>query len=102
MPTAIVIGGGLSGLASAAALGSCGFKVDLFEARGLLGGRATYYALNAADGTGVLEDCNHILLRSYATLLDLYEQLHVPECIVLQSEYNFHDPAVRISITRAD
>ena len=43
MPTAIVIGGGLAGLATAAALGEAGFQVDLFEARGFLGGRATSY-----------------------------------------------------------
>ena len=47
MPTAIVIGGGLAGLAAAAALGDAGFQVDLYEARGFLGGRATSYALRA-------------------------------------------------------
>ncbi len=33
----IVIGGGLAGLATAAALGKAGFQVDLFEARGFSG-----------------------------------------------------------------
>src|SRR5437764_1985923 len=101
MPTAIVIGGGLSGLASAAALGSCGFKVDLFEARGFLGGRATSYALNAADGTGVIDNCQHILLRCCANLLDFYERLHVTDRIEFHSEFYFLEPGGRMSIMRA-
>ena len=52
MPTAIVIGGGLAGLAAAAALGDAGFQVDLFEARGFLGGRATSYTLPGEGGEG--------------------------------------------------
>ena len=41
MPRVAVIGGGLAGLASAVALGSAGFEVDIYEARNFLGGRAT-------------------------------------------------------------
>lgn len=37
---AVVIGGGIAGLATAALLGKAGMKVDLFEARDSLGGRA--------------------------------------------------------------
>ncbi|MGI8990625.1 MAG: NAD(P)-binding protein, partial [Bryobacteraceae bacterium] len=33
----IVAGGGLAGLAAAAALGGAGFEVDLFESRDFLG-----------------------------------------------------------------
>ena len=38
--TAVVIGGGISGLASAALLAKAGMKVTLFEAREMVGGRA--------------------------------------------------------------
>ncbi len=40
MPSVIIAGGGLAGLASAAALGSSGYEVDLYESRPFLGGRA--------------------------------------------------------------
>ena len=43
MPSALVIGGGLSGLAAAAALGGAGFDVDLYEARG-------FQAIRSTDG----------------------------------------------------
>ncbi len=43
MPSVIVVGGGLAGLSAAAALGEAGYDVDLHEARGFLGGRATSF-----------------------------------------------------------
>ncbi len=45
--TAVVIGGGIGGLASAALLGKRGFEVTLLEKNPLLGGRANYFE---ADG----------------------------------------------------
>ncbi|MBV9675085.1 MAG: NAD(P)-binding protein, partial [Acidobacteriaceae bacterium] len=42
-PQVVVIGGGLAGLASAVALGSADYRVQLLEARPYLGGRATSY-----------------------------------------------------------
>lgn len=47
MRTAIVIGGGIGGLASAALLGKHGYAVTLLEKNRLLGGRANYFE---ADG----------------------------------------------------
>ena len=101
MPSAIVIGGGLSGLASAAALGGCGFEVDLFESRGFLGGRATSYALNAADGTGVIDNCQHILLRCCVNLLDFYKRLRVADRIEFHKEFYFLEPGGRMSTMRS-
>ena len=43
MPSVIVAGGGLAGMAATAALASAGYHVDLFESRPFLGGRATSY-----------------------------------------------------------
>ena len=47
MPSVAVIGGGLAGLATAAALADAGFEVDLYEARNFLGGRATSWPAGA-------------------------------------------------------
>lgn len=101
MPSAIVIGGGLSGLASAAALGASGFEVDLFEARGFLGGRATSYPLNAADGAETIDNCQHILLRCCVNLLDFYRRLGVSDRIEFHKDFYFIEPGGRISTMRA-
>ena len=44
-----MIGGGLAGLAAAAALGSAGFEVTIYEARNFPGGRATSWPVGAED-----------------------------------------------------
>src|SRR5260370_23120172 len=40
-PSVLIIGGGLAGLAAAAALAPCGFRVTLLASRRRLGGRAS-------------------------------------------------------------
>ena len=98
MPTAIVIGGGLAGLAAAASLGEAGFQVDLFEARGFLGGRATSYTLPAETGDGeVIDNCQHILLRCCVNLMDFYRRLGVAGRIKFYKQFYFIEPGGRIS-----
>src|SRR5260370_28471979 len=99
MPSVIVIGGGLSGLAAAAALGSAGYDVDLFEARAFLGGRATSYAI--PGNTEVIDNCQHVLLRCCVNLLDLYDRLHVDEDISFHREFYFIEPGGRLSTLKA-
>src|SRR5882672_7929492 len=83
VPSVIIVGGGLAGLASAAALGGAGFDVDLFEARGFLGGRAASFPLSPSDeNSEVIDNCQHILLRCCVNLLDFYERLGVRDRIV--------------------
>ena len=65
MPSVIVVGGGLAGLSAAAALGEAGFQVDLYEARHFLGGRATSYPVTPSDeNSEVIDNCQHVMLRS--------------------------------------
>ena len=76
MPSAIVIGGGLAGMATAAALGEAGFSVDLYESRGFLGGRATSYPLPGEAGASEeIENGRHILLRCCVNLLNMDDRL---------------------------
>ena len=102
MPTAIVLGGGLSGLATAAALGQAGFLVDLFESRGFLGGRATSYPVTSGEeNSEIIDNCQHVLLRCCGNLLDFYGRLGVSNRIQFHKEFNFIEPGGRISVLRA-
>ena len=102
MPKVLIAGGGLAGLSAAAALGSAGFEVDLFEARPFLGGRATSYTLPGADGEEgeTVDNCQHILLRCCVNLLNFYERLGVRDRIRFYREFFFLEPGGRLSVLR--
>jgi zeta-carotene desaturase len=97
MATVIVAGGGLAGMACAAALGDAGYEVDLFEARPFLGGRATSYEIAGET----IDNCQHILLKCCVNLLDFYERLGVRDRIAWHREFYFMEPGGRFSILRA-
>ncbi|MDX2178158.1 MAG: hydroxysqualene dehydroxylase HpnE [Bryobacteraceae bacterium] len=97
MPSVIVAGGGLAGLACAAALGDAGYEVDLFEARPFLGGRATSYEIAGET----IDNCQHILLKCCVNLLDFYERLGVRDRIAWHRDFYFMEPGGRFSILRA-
>src|ERR1022692_2915147 len=102
MAKVLIAGGGLAGLAAAAALGGDGWEVDLYEARPYLGGRATSYAV-AAGGEEVAEtidNCQHVLLRCCVNLLDFYQRLGVRERIAFYREFYFIEPGGRISVLK--
>jgi squalene-associated FAD-dependent desaturase len=98
MPSVIVIGGGLAGLSAAAALGSAGFRVQVFEARPFLGGRATSFPLTPSDeASELIDNCQHVLLRCCVNLLDFYGRLGVRDRIQFYREFYFIEPGGRIS-----
>jgi squalene-associated FAD-dependent desaturase len=103
MPRVAVIGGGLAGLASAVALGSAGFEIDLYEARNFLGGRATSWPAPAAtsgeDGE-MIDNCQHVLLRCCVNLLDLYRRLGVENKVHFYREFYFIEPGGRTSFLK--
>ena len=102
MRKVLIAGGGLAGLSAAAALGSAGFEVDLYEARPFLGGRATSYPLPGANGAEpeTIDNCQHILLRCCVNLLDFYERLGVRDRIRFHREFFFLEPGGRLSVLR--
>jgi squalene-associated FAD-dependent desaturase len=100
MPSAIVIGGGLAGLATAGALGDAGFQVDLFEARGFLGGRATSYPL-PWDGSEIIDNCQHLLLRCCVNIMDFYKRLGVVDRIHFHKKFYFIEPGGQTSVLSA-
>ncbi len=100
MPSVIVIGGGLAGLASAAALGQSGFQVDVYEARGFLGGRATSYPV-PGDTSEIIDNCQHVLLRCCVNLIDFYRRLGVADRIQFHRQFFFIEPGGRTSVLQA-
>ncbi len=102
MPEVIVAGGGLAGLAAAAALGDAGYRVRLLEARPFLGGRATSYVTGSETaGFETIDNCQHILLRCCVNLMDFYGRLGVAADISFQREFVFIEPGGRRSTMRA-
>ena len=102
MPKVLIAGGGLAGLAAAAALGRDGWEVDLFEARPFLGGRATSYAVPAGgeEVPETIDNCQHVLLRCCVNLLDFYQRLGMRERIAFYREFYFIEPGGRISVLK--
>src|SRR6266545_749432 len=107
MPKVLIAGGGLAGLAAAAALGGSGYEVDLFEARPFLGGRATSYpipivglASAGQDSAETIDNCQHVLLRCCVNLLDFYQRLGVRERIRFYREFYFLEPGGKLSILK--
>src|SRR5208283_4623667 len=104
MPSVIVTGGGLAGLATAAALGSAGYRVDLFESRSFLGGRATSYEApgggDSTDPPEIIDNCQHVLLRCCVNLLDFYQRLGVADDVRFFGEFVFIEPGGRTSVMR--
>jgi len=99
MARVLIAGGGLAGLAAAAALGGAGFEVDLFEARPFLGGRATSYPVPGAESESeTIDNCQHILLRCCVNLLDFYARLGVRDRIRFYREFYFLEPGGRVSV----
>jgi len=91
----------LAGLSAAAALGGAGFGVQVFEARPFLGGRATSFPLSPSeDASGLIDNCQHVLLRCCVNLLDFYARLGVQDRIHFYREFVFIEPGGRISTLR--
>jgi zeta-carotene desaturase len=102
MPKVLIAGGGLAGLAAAAALGGAGFEVRVFETRPFLGGRATSYLVPGSpdEPAETIDNCQHVLLRCCVNLLDFYGRLGVSRHIRFYREFYFVEPGGRVSVLR--
>jgi zeta-carotene desaturase len=101
MAEVIVIGGGLAGLAAAAALGGGRHSVKVLESRPFLGGRATSYEVGNGEEAEFIDNCQHILLRCCVNLLDFYRRLGVEQDIAFSREFTFIEPGGRRSVLRS-
>ena len=87
--SAIVMGGGVAGIAAAVRLADAGLAVTLVETRKRLGGRATSH-IDQATGE-LIDNCQHVLLGCCTSLIDLYERLGVADQIAWHEQLHFFD-----------
>ena len=84
---ALILGGGLAGLAACVRLREVGFHITLVEAKNRLGGRATSFD---DPQTGItVDNCQHILLRCCTNLIDFYHRWGVLQYITWHDSFYF-------------
>jgi squalene-associated FAD-dependent desaturase len=93
----IVVGGGVAGLAAAAALADAGAAVTLLERRPYIGGRAYSYEHPALEET---IDSQHVVLGCCTNILDLCRQAGICDTIRWYDELTFLEPGGRRSLLR--
>jgi squalene-associated FAD-dependent desaturase len=90
-----VVGAGLAGISAACALADVGCRVQLFERRPFIGGRASSYE---HPGTGeVVDNCQHVLLGCCTNLLDFYRRIGSGDKIRWFDRLTFIEPGGRRS-----
>ena len=93
--TVTIIGGGVAGLSAACALGEAGYRVQLVERRGYLGGRASSYPHPGVNE--VIDNCQHVLFGCCTNLLSFYRRIGVEKQIHWTSEMTMIEPGGRRS-----
>lgn len=93
--TVTVIGAGVAGMSAACALAEAGFRVQLVERRGYLGGRASSYLHPGVNE--VINNCQHVLFGCCTNLLGFYRRIGVANRIHWTSEMTMIEPGGRRS-----
>ena len=93
--TVTVIGGGVAGMSAACALVEAGFRVQLAERRGYLGGRASSYLHPGVNE--VIDNCQHVLFGCCTNLIAFYRRIGVAERIHWTREMTMIEPGGRRS-----
>ena len=96
--TVTVIGGGVAGMSAACALVElveAGFRVQLVERRGYLGGRASSYLHPGVNE--VIDNCQHVLFGCCTNLIGFYRRIGVADRIYWTSTMTMIEPGGRRS-----
>jgi squalene-associated FAD-dependent desaturase len=93
--TVTVIGGGVAGMSAACALAGSGFRVQLVERRGYLGGRASSYLHPGVNE--VIDNCQHVLFGCCTNLIGFYRRIGVADKIHWTTDMTMIDPNGRRS-----
>jgi squalene-associated FAD-dependent desaturase len=78
-PHVVVVGGGLAGLAAAAALSAADVRVTVLEARRRAGGRAASFEDPVAGG--LVDACQHVAMGCCTNFLDLCRQAGLADAL---------------------
>jgi squalene-associated FAD-dependent desaturase len=78
-PRVAVLGGGLAGMAAAAAAAAHGLRVELFEARPHLGGRAAAFVEPRTGQT--LDRCQHVAMGCCTNFRQFCRQMGIEHCL---------------------
>jgi len=95
-----VIGGGLAGLACAAALAPRGFRVTVLESRRRLGGRASSFT--DPESGQLVDACQHVSMGCCTNLDHFFDTLGVAGLLAPQPRLHFVTPDHRRSVFKAD
>jgi squalene-associated FAD-dependent desaturase len=93
--TVAVIGGGVAGMSAACSLAEAGFRVQLIERRGYLGGRASSYLHPGVNE--VIDNCQHVLFGCCTNLLAFYHRIGASEKIHWTQQMTMIEPGGRRS-----
>ncbi len=93
--TVTVIGGGVAGMSTACALAEAGYRVQLVERRGYLGGRASSYLHPGVNE--IIDNCQHVLFGCCTNLIGFYKRIGVQKKIHWTTEMTMIEPGGRRS-----
>ncbi|HET7104737.1 MAG TPA: hydroxysqualene dehydroxylase HpnE [Terracidiphilus sp.] len=91
-----MVGGGVAGMSAACALAEAGFRVQMVERRGYLGGRASSYLHPGVNE--VIDNCQHVLFGCCTNLIAFYRRIGVDSRLHWTSEMTMIEPGGRRSI----
>ena len=92
-PRIAIVGGGLAGLAAAVALAGRGFRIDLFESRTRLGGRATSFT--DPESGELVDHCQHVSMGCCTNLADFCHRTGISGQFSRQRVLHFFSPEGR-------
>ena len=82
-------------MSAACALAEAGYRVQLVERRGYLGGRASSYLHPGVNE--VIDNCQHALIGAYTNLIAFYQRIGVANKIHWTTNYTMIEPGGRRS-----
>jgi squalene-associated FAD-dependent desaturase len=91
----LIVGGGLAGLAAAAALAGRGLRITLLESRPRLGGRASSFQ-DPATGE-LVDNCQHVSMACCTNLADFCRRVGAGSLFRRESAVEFLGPDGRLS-----